>query len=75
MPFVDLAFPESESLGNLLNIVATPVVALLELNLKHFNLLLVLSLSALNVSSTSILILRLLEECGHAIIQVIKVKA
>ena len=50
-PLVRLALAEAESLGDDANLVARPVRVLLKLVLQDRQLLLVLSLSSLNVAS------------------------
>ena len=75
MPLVDLALAEAELFGDATAILAGPVRILFEFILKNLQLLLILSLTALDVAARSIAILRLLQQRSHAIVEVSVLKS
>ena len=75
MPLVDLALAEAELLGDATAILAGPVWILFEFILKNLQLLLILSLTALDVAARCIAILRLLQQRSHAIVEVSVLKS
>jgi len=75
VPLVDLALAEAELLGDATAILAGPVRILFEFILKNLQILLVLSLTALDVAARSIAILRLLQQRSHAIVEVSVLKS
>jgi hypothetical protein len=75
VPLVDLALAEAELLGDATAILAGPVWILFEFILKNLQLLLVLSLTALDVAARGIAILRLLKQLTHAIVEVSVLKS
>jgi hypothetical protein len=75
VPLVDLALAETELLGDATAILAGPVWILFEFILKNLQLLLILSLTALDVAARSIAILRLLQQRSHAIVEVSVLKS
>ena len=62
VPLIDLALAEAELLGNASNVLAGPVWILFEFILKNLQLLLILSLTTLDVAASCIAILCLFQQ-------------
>jgi len=62
MPLVNLALAKTEFARDSADVVALPVGVLDELVLKDTQLVLILSLAALNISVSCVLVLRFLEK-------------
>jgi len=71
MPFVDLTLPETELARNGADEVALPFGVLDELVLEDAQLVLVLSLAALDVAVGCIVVLRFLEKRCNTLVQVV----
>lgn len=75
MPLVDLALSQLELLRDAADELAGPVGVLQELVLKDLELLLVLSLPALDVpTALAVVILSLLEQLGDALVQIVELQ-
>jgi hypothetical protein len=75
VPLVDLALAEAELVGNASDVLAGPVWILFEFILKNLQLLLILSLTTLDVAASCIAILCLFQQLRYAIVEVLVLKS
>jgi len=75
VPLVDLALAEPELLGNVSYVLAGPVGILFEFIFKNLQLLLILSLTTLDVAAGCITILCLFQQLRYAIVEVLVLKS
>ena len=75
VPLVDLALTEAELLGNASDVLAGPVWILFEFILKNLQLLLIFSLTTLDVAARCIAVLSLFKQWRYAIVEVIILKS